>query len=332
MNNKLSQLFITSVVSFIILLLWELWGIAETAKKDMLDSHVLATSNVNKTEITIGEEVRYTIRVEYNAGVEVSFPEFNEKLANFTIEDYGRSEPIRLDNGRFAQEEWYLLDTFLTGHYVIPPARIRYKAHDKGEKTIETSEIFVEVKSVIKEGEEINDIREIIGPIDIPISYTRVYLIIGGTAGLLAILAGMLFIIRKRKAEIKRPEPPPLLAHEAAYKELKDLIELDLVSKGMIKEYYYRLSHIVRLYIEKRFDVMAPERTTEEFLIEMTRVDRLEREHKQLIRKFLEHCDLVKFARYGPGKDEIDMAYNAAKMVIDETKLNGVVEGREKES
>lgn len=325
MNNRLSKLFIAPLVSFIILLLWELWGIAETAKNDMPDSPVLATSNVNKAEITIGEEIRYTIRVEYNARVEVFFPEFGEKLADFTIEDYGEIEPIRLDKGRFVQEKWYLLDTFLTGHHVIPPARIRYKAADGEEKTIETSEISIEVKSVIKEGEEINDIREITGPIDIPLRHTRIYIIIGGTVGLLAILAGILFII-KNKTAIKRVAPLALPPHEVAYKELKNLIELDLVSKGMIKEHYYRLSHIVRLYIEQRFNVTAPECTTEEFLIKMTHMDRLESGHKQLIRKFLEHCDLVKFARYGPDKDEIDMAYNTAKRVIDETKLNGVLE------
>ncbi len=96
---------------------------------------------------------------------------------------------------------------------------------------------------------------------------------------------------------------------------------MDLISKGRIKEYYYRLSNIVRHYIENRFNLMAPERTTEEFLAEMMVTGKLTEDHKELVGNFLEHCDMVKFAAYGPDSREIENSFNSAKKLVDETKV-----------
>jgi hypothetical protein len=95
---------------------------------------------------------------------------------------------------------------------------------------------------------------------------------------------------------------------------------MDLISKGQIKEYYYRLSNIVRHYIENRFKLMAPERTTEEFLAEMMVTGKLTEDHKELVGNFLEHCDMVKFAAYGPDSREIENSFNSAKKLVDETR------------
>ena len=121
----------------------------------------------------------------------------------------------------------------------------------------------------------------------------------------------ILFLYRRKQKEIVSV-PEPLPAHQIAYNELENLRALNLISEGRIKEYYYRLSNIVRHYIESRFKLMAPERTTEEFLAEMTVTDRLTGMHKELISNFLEHCDMVKFAAYGPDTREIENAFNSA--------------------
>ena len=65
---------------------------------------------------------------------------------------------------------------------------------------------------------------------------------------------------------------------------------------------------------------MAPERTTEEFLTEMTTTNKLDETHKELISNFLEHSDLVKFAEYAPQNQEIEDSYDSAKKLVDETK------------
>ncbi|MGR3320154.1 MAG: BatD family protein [Candidatus Anammoxibacter sp.] len=281
---------------------------------------VVVNASVDRSEISIGDKIRFTITVEYNHDIAISFPEFGENLADFTIKDFGRSEPKKLKSGKIEQKEWYVLDTFLTGSYVIPKLTIRYKNAEEDLSEIETNEIFIEVKSVIDEGVTAEDIREIKDPVNISVNYYIIYLILGGVFGLLVIAAGLIYYFRQRKSTKQEVAPPQPPAHEIAYKELKILIALDLITKGKTREYFYRLSTIVRCYIENRFALMAPERTTEEFLAEMTDREIMEMEHKRLIRKFLEQCDLVKFAKYGPDNEEIDGAYNSAKKLVDETK------------
>jgi hypothetical protein len=42
--------------------------------------------------------------------------------------------------------------------------------------------------------------------------------------------------------------------------------------------------------------------------------------HKELVGNFLEHCDMVKFAAYGPDSREIENSFNSAKKLVDETR------------
>ena len=53
---------------------------------------------------------------------------------------------------------------------------------------------------------------------------------------------------------------------------------------------------MLRHYIEDRFGLRAPEQTTEEFLAELRQKHVFGERQKDLLRAFLEHCDLVKFA------------------------------------
>ncbi|NIP95469.1 MAG: hypothetical protein GWO24_19305 [Akkermansiaceae bacterium] len=94
----------------------------------------------------------------------------------------------------------------------------------------------------------------------------------------------------------------------------------DLPGKGEMKPFYQRISDILRHYIENRFGLHAPERTTEEFLGELGSGQALDPAHKPLLGKFLSHCDLVKFAEYQPSRDDIQSTFDSCKDFILETK------------
>ena len=99
---------------------------------------------------------------------------------------------------------------------------------------------------------------------------------------------------RKRVKELVRIFKP---AHELAYERLRILVKEDLFGAGRIKEFYERISDILRYYIEHHFSLRAPERTTEEFLYELANTNVLPESDKENLAQFLQHCDLVKFAR-----------------------------------
>jgi len=281
------------------------------------DELLKATAAFDKGSITIGDKVRFTITVEYEKGAEIKFPVIDNILIGngFAIRDFGKKGPVKIGKGRLREEYWYLLDIYTVGAYKIPPIDISYRTPEGAKDKVTTNEVLLEVKSVMKggEGEDIRDIKE---PVEVvlPKEYWWIWVVIM----VVAVGSGVGFWIvhRKKKTEISVPEPPDVVALRA----LEGLKEFKLDDEESVKEYYIRVSSIVRHYIEDRFSLEAPERTTEEFLSELAGSDVLGREHKMLLREFLRHCDLVKFAKYLPTQEEVEKVYNSAKKFVEETR------------
>lgn len=126
-----------------------------------------------------------------------------------------------------------------------------------------------------------------------------------------------LFFWRKKKTRVVLPAK---LAHEVAYERLRILEEKDFIRFGKFKEYYSEISDIARRYLEDRFFLRAPEMTTEEFLIHLRDVGNLLKEHKALLKGFLEDCDMVKFARHEPAAADMEAIFASAKKLVDETR------------
>ncbi len=281
-------------------------------------SRLHVDANVDKAKITIGDKINYKITVDFSEGIEVLPPEIKDEVGGLAVEDFGIEESMN-EEGVITQEIWYTLETFNTGSYIIPAFDIKYTTKPETEEAVvKTPEVFIEVVTTLDENA--GDVRDIKPPVAIKRNYFRLYCIIAIVFGILVIVGAVLLYLKRRKQREIGFVPEPLPAHQIAYNELEKLRDLNLISEGRIKEYYYRLSNIVRRYIESRFKLMAPERTTEEFLAEMTVTDRLAGVHKELISNFLEHCDMVKFAAYGPDSREIENAFNSAIKLVDETR------------
>jgi hypothetical protein len=87
-----------------------------------------------------------------------------------------------------------------------------------------------------------------------------------------------------------------------------------------VDAFFVELSSIVRWYLEDRFDLRAPELTTEEFLGSMSGSPDLTPEHQPLLRDFLRRADLVKFANFVPGSGDIDDSVVVARRFLEETR------------
>ncbi len=282
------------------------------------DSKPHVNANVDKAKVTIGDKINYKITVDFLEGIEVLPPEIKDEVGGIAIKDFGIEES-RNEKGKITQKIWYSLETFNTGSYIIPAFDIKYKTKPETEEAVvKTPEVFIEVVTTLDENA--SDVRGITPTVAINKSYFRLYIIIAIVFGVLVIAGAIILFLYRRKQKEIEFVPESLPAHQIAYNELENLRALNLISEGRIKEYYYRLSNIVRHYIESRFKLMAPERTTEEFLAEMTVIDRLAGVHKELISNFLEHCDMVKFAAYGPDTREIENSFDSAIKLVDETR------------
>ena len=150
-------------------------------------------------------------------------------------------------------------------------------------------------------------------------------------AGLVLAVAAVALVawwaLHRRKQEAKEVFVPRQNAVEEARERLEAARRLMMA--GEIEAFYVAVSDAVRQYTERQFRLRAAEQTTEEFLQDMARSQRLRPTHKELLGEFLTQCDLVKFARFRPGPKDMEAALAAATRFVDETvpqeiKLGGV--------
>ncbi|MDX9701644.1 MAG: hypothetical protein RBU23_01230 [Candidatus Auribacterota bacterium] len=294
---------------------------------DRKDSLLRVTTSVDKAKITIGEKITYRIDVVADKNVVVEFPQFGEFLGGFAITDYRQDEPHRTGKTvRYGRE--YVLDMYVTGTYIIPPARITYKLGDNSEsQALFTAPIFVTVESMLTGADTaLRDIKPVVTPKPI-IRKLFVSVVLAVSFVLIALLVAGFYFWRRRQQYISPGLPPHLIAIHA----LDQIRQQQLVEAGRVKEYYYLVSNVLRHYIEGRFGLMAPERTTEEFLQELQKTNVLNEDNKSILKTFLVHCDMVKFARFSPTKEQIEEVFATAVQFIDQTKPADVLpeEGEE---
>ncbi|HEX7618976.1 MAG TPA: hypothetical protein VF480_09700 [Verrucomicrobiae bacterium] len=157
------------------------------------------------------------------------------------------------------------------------------------------------------------DIRDIKPPIEILDGWTWLW-----QALILVALAVAAFLLwrwlKHRKTNIVLV--PPVLAHVRAKKKLAEALTLITQPKPFV----IAVSDTARIYLEERFDFRAPERTTEEFLHELHGTDLLLPDQKESVGNFLESCDLVKFAKYEPGENELRELHSSALRLVEETE------------
>lgn len=271
---------------------------------------VLATP----TRVTVGDKILYTLRVVAPKGVAATLPVFGRTLGEFRIKDLGPLPVVKLKDGGEEISHRYELNLYETGVKSIPPLTVVLRGKDGKVAELDAGPVVVVSESVLdKDAKEIKEIKP-----PLTLTYVPVALILWLCMGIAA-AALAIFALRRIRRRGKIAPAPPRSPQGIAYDELERLRAMNLVAKGLVKEYYVRISGIVRRYIERRFSLKAPDRTTEEFLAEAGASGLLDPRARTLVGDFLGQCDMVKFARYGPTAEESDGVYAAAKRFVDET-------------
>ncbi len=157
------------------------------------------------------------------------------------------------------------------------------------------------------------DIRDIKPPIEI--SDGLAWLWWGLAALAIVTLAFLVWRwFNKRKTNIVLP--PPVPAHIRAKQKLEQALALIAQPKPFV----IAVSDTARAYLEEQFNFHAPERTTEEFLRELGGTKLLLPKQKESLGDFLASCDLVKFAKYEPGENELRGLHASALSLVEETE------------
>ncbi|HSW00949.1 MAG TPA: hypothetical protein VLI39_12300 [Sedimentisphaerales bacterium] len=274
---------------------------------------------LDKAKLTIADTVLLQFEATLQPGYKIEMPRVDKALENFGIVDWDDlGERLDAKNNVVTTHQ-YKLEPFLSGNYEIPA--FTFEFHDVNNPAAKhelTSEpILVEVTSLLGDQRANLVIEDIEGVVEMPRAARRWWLWILIAIGVVAIPAGGLLLRNQRARQVVRVFKS---AHEVAYLRLRALVAANLVEQGRIKEFYEQISGILRHFIEDRFNLDAPDRTTEEFLGELRFTESLTPADKLAVEEFLTHCDLVKFAKHEPTTEQIQRTFDLVKDFIERTK------------
>ena len=272
----------------------------------------------------IGDPLRLSIRVTADDGVDVLMPEFGQALDRFVIRDFVPRQSVA-DDGRNVFEQNYVLAAPRSGEHRVPSILVEFidrrdghRPAPDGEDSYElvTEPLAFTVASVVPE-----DIDADLAPPAATLDPLPTGGGVGATGFVMALLAlagaaaVFVYLWQRNRLSARRAS-----AYEVARRRLAVLLARPKPGPDQVDAFFVELTDIVRRYLEDRFELHAPELTTEEFLEVAAASGDLTDEHRRFLRDFLRTADMVKFAGAIPAADEIDAALAAADTFIEQTK------------
>ncbi len=116
-----------------------------------------------------------------------------------------------------------------------------------------------------------------------------------------------------------KPSRKRLPPYEEAMLNLQNLKAAQLWQQGQEKEYFTGLTDILRVYIDRRFDINAVEMTSSQIIDTLKRNEETKAVNEQL-EMILEVADIVKFANARPLADDNEVAYQRAVNFVEATR------------
>lgn len=285
---------------------------------------VKVAASFDTARIYLGDQIRFTVTVDQPEGIQLGIPEFKDTLIkNIEILAGPVTDSIRNLKGVLRIKKEYLITSFDSGHYQVPPVYAELK-NEGGLKRFYSDYSYLEVlRTQITPADTTAHIFDIVAPYKAPLTFGEllpwILLLL-----LISILLyfGVKFFKKFRKKEVGQevvviPDP----AHIIAFRELEKLRDEKLWQKGEIKYYYTRLTEILRQYLENRFKVFSLELTTGETLEALLRTGFKKDSNFNILKSVLAGADMVKFAKYNPEPTENESYFQDAWNFVAETKL-----------
>jgi len=277
------------------------------------------TVTADRDRVEIPEQLTLTIHIEAEAGIEVTVPKLEGAFGDFGVAASKENEP---DCPQYARcKEWiYTLDSFLPGNRQIPALTFSFRdprekadgSKDVYEDTVKTDPIEIKVTQAL---------ADVKGPVKLPMPfrYKLLWWALGAVLAMVLIAMAVRWWRRRANAGDAVPTATRVPPHVWALEQLDKLAAEDLIHRGRIQEYYYRINGLLRRYIEMRFGLMAGEQTSEEFLRALGQSPILDQDHKAMLHEFVQACDPVKYAKYRPEPEEIAWVQTSARDFVVQT-------------
>lgn len=249
-------------------------------------------ASIDTTDIRYGEEIKYTISVSLDSIQNVVFPEGQTFSPFETIQFY----PIdTLAKKRLYElRRTYGITSFDSGAYTLPKQFVLIN-----DKPIETQSFNVNVHEVVVDtlAQPMYSIKPFIPVKKAPLPWRNIGIWILAIT-ILAFILWYIFVKKKGALSLQKKVLPPL---EEAIQAFKELDTTDYLQQNNSKEYYSKLTNIVKRYLDREVTEDALESTTDELLLRLNAFRHsgkipFSRELLRDLENVLKRADLIKFA------------------------------------
>ena len=273
-------------------------------------SQKLITS-IDSTSIFIGEEITYKLEVHSDTLAQIKFPESESFVPMEVLKTYD-SDTI-VSNEKYIVSKKYALTNFDAASYILPKQKVVFWdiILFSDSKKIEVKLFEVDTS---KQG--LYDIK--------PIFTTKKEYNLFAYIPYLILLLIIVFLYVYRNKIFKNKT---FQYEKSPYQKAKD--EINLISKAGYtaadgaKEYYSKLSFIIRNFLEIKVFDHSLESTTDELLFELKRIKssgelKLTSSTLNNLHQVLQTADLVKFAKHYPDENIAKKDTEKIKTTVDE--------------
>ncbi|MDX9930579.1 MAG: hypothetical protein RBS37_12090 [Bacteroidales bacterium] len=271
---------------------------------------VRVRTEIDTNRILMGDQVWFSVTLEQPADLRLDLLKFRDTIVkNIEILTGPVTDTTLTKDGILHVRDRYLITSFDSGNYEIPPIYAEMPTPE-GIRRFYSDYLYLSVtRPDIVPADSTMQFFDIIPPYRAPVTVGEALPWILGLVAAGVIAFFVIMFIRSRK-KVPVGEEPALIqeaAHVIAYRNLEKLRNEKLWQRGLFKQYYSRLSDILRIYIDMRFGLNTMESTTREILSVISKIDLMKGEAYDSLKQVLELSDMVKFAKLIPDSSDCEI-------------------------
>ncbi|PKL85671.1 MAG: hypothetical protein CVV22_07150 [Ignavibacteriae bacterium HGW-Ignavibacteriae-1] len=318
-NQNMNSMKIFAFISFLLILSVNLYS---------QNPQIKVSADTNN--VLIGEHVKLTFEYLGQSDDKVTFPILGDTLGPYDIIEIGNIDTSKSDRNLILKRI-VTVTSFDTGMVFLPSIPFVYERQDYDTAFVANSDELALYFATVQL-DTAADLKDIKGPIEIPITFAEMLPYILGGLGVALLIVAIVVLLKRRKRKVKTPiiekYDPTIPADLEALQALKELENKKIWQQGRHKFYHSDLTDILRTYIHRIYDINAHELTSDEILSELQSKEPSP-EALDILQKILSIADLTKFAKFTPSDTQNHDSMTMAVAFVNQTKSRIMLETSE---
>ena len=287
-----------------------------------LSAQVNVTARLDSVGFFVGQQDGIELQVVMDAGRHLQLPRIRKGdmlVPNVEVVDVLKADTQRINDGkRLEIRQKYIITAWDSALYRIPPFRVLVD-----RKPYETKSLAIKVLTLDIDTTQTDKLCPPRPVQTVPFCWDDWKGIVYSWLVALVLIAVTVYVWHRTRngkpvfsfIRIKKKLPP----HQVALTEIENIKSEKPWTDNDSKEYYTRLTDVLREYIQDRYGFSAMELTSNEIIQNL--IERGDGQSLDELRSIFATADLVKFARFQPYLGENDNNLMAALRYVNDTKL-----------